>query len=384
MLLVQTLRPVAAAVFTNLAMGLLYCWPLFAEAVRARLDASQAVISGVPALSLLAFTLGANLYPSLSSRFPLRRTTTAAFLASMTGIGVFAVFPSVATIYIGYGLLFGVASGVGYMLALAFVREVPPPFDKLSLGICMTSFALTAILFTVPVQLSLDAVGLQVTLYLIIGGLLACGVLVVCIIGRSASISPARHQGDRVRPRHPFAPTMAFFTFCFVGLAVMANSRVVLSLLEIDATTAQASAATFNLAYIGGALSGGLVVGLIGGNKAILSFLTLLTASLCYALATGSAASAWAMISVAACCLGATASTFPAYIAQYFGQEHVTPIFARLLIFYGFAGSISPWLLVATLQFPGGIRIFLAASLVLCATSIAAVALTKQGSRQGS
>lgn len=375
-------RSIVAAVVTNFSMGLLYCWALFAKPIAAELDVSLTTVGSIPSLSLLTFTIGINLHPWLARRFNIKTLTILAFVAAAIGVGAFAVAPSVPTILVGFGVVFGLSSGIGYGLALQFARSVSPPVSAMALGMCVTSFALTAIVLAFIVHGTVERFGIQTTFGFLAISLLCLGGIVFWL----ASTVPASSTPPDVRVSSILPPvsrimtiSLAFFTCCFVGLGVLANSSTLLEAFKVSATDASAGAAIFNAAYIVGSLFGAPIAEAIGGKKAILGILGLLVVAFCGAILYAFPASGWAVTAVSACALGSTASVFPVYLGQVFGKPSVAYLFPRILLFYGFAGFLAPWMFAYLFDHTGEILFFLCISLFLAAVSLVLLSLRRPG-----
>lgn len=118
------------------------------------------------------------------------------------------------------------------------------------------------------------------------------------------------------------------------------------------------------------------MAGFLGGRSTIVGMLAFLVSAIVLAMLAKSPSAGWTLTAVAACILGATASVFPVYIAQAFGRQNVVVLFARLLIFYGLAGSISPWALTSIKTWTGDLLGFLVVALCISLASAAALLIT--------
>lgn len=371
----RTALCILAAVLTNFSLGLLYCWTLLATPVASLLEVSSASVGTVPSLSLLTFTVGVNLYPSLAARYSSSAMTILVFALSATGLALFAVAPSMVTIHFGYGLIFGTASGIGYAMAIGFVSDVPARLANIALGLCVTSFAMTAIVLTVPIQHAISSFGTRAVFASFALMMAVVGAVVATAhrrdaLGKSAGI--ALEKEALWTPLY-VASAAAFFACCFIGLGTMANSQTLLQKFGVDTNSASASAAVFNSAYVIGSLFGGLFAGFLTGRRAIICLVAVLAIIIALAIISQTPTRGWLLTISAACGLGATASVFPVHLAQAFGRENAPTLFARLIVFYGLAGATAPWVVAFVNARTGSITPFLVIAFVFAAFSVPAV-----------
>lgn len=106
---------IAAATALNLPLGSLYAFSVFLKPLEASLGVTRAELSFVFGLATIAFCLGMNLAPVL---FRLAPAPTLLLLYTSTnaaGIALAATADGVVQLALGYGLLFGLGGGAGYI-----------------------------------------------------------------------------------------------------------------------------------------------------------------------------------------------------------------------------------------------------------------------------
>lgn len=341
---------------TNFSMGLLYCWTLIASPIATSLLVSPAAVAAVPAVSLLAFTVGVNLYPSLRRRFAPAALSAIIFGGAVLGLALVAHVPSIYSIFLGFGAIFGLASGLGYGHAFALVTALAPAIRSFAIGACMTSFALTAIVLSFLVEPIVEGHGLQGTFSLLAIGLACIGGIVAFLLRTfpDHQASLAGKSSSAVSYPPGWRPmVLAFSVLCFAGLAIMANSTALLQDFRASPWLAHKGAAVFNGSYLLGSLCGAKVAEIVGGKRIVTAALVAQAAAILFAAIIQAPIGLWALIAIIGCLFGSTASIFPVYITQLAGAVRSTTLFPRLLIFYGIAGLLAPVSFVLVREYSG-------------------------------
>ena len=368
------LRLLVAACLTNVAMGILYVWSLFLLPMESALAQPRSVLSLVPTLALVSFTLAMFLYDRILRRLGFRAFAMLAFGLAAGGHLVFAVFGGLAGLLLGYGLVFGLGAGFGYGLALALVIQLPESRRSLAIGLVMAAFAVSGITLS-----SLLAEPIRVTppgrSFLLIGAaILAIGVAVVALMqggirtaaGPSAAASPLRRDFTEARFLTIF---LVFFSICFSGLLVVSHSTGMAAAQGADARLTGLTPGAFTLGYVLGSFLAGKLVEMLSGRTMLLAFNLLSATGLALFLLPASP-----LLLVAAMAIGivfgGSASLMPVLIGEQFGAARIGEIYGKLMLAYGAGGLIAPALSGAIFSATGGYGWSLALALALCAAGL--------------
>jgi OFA family oxalate/formate antiporter-like MFS transporter len=337
--------PIVAALLINFSMGFLYAWALFAPQFSGELELTQTAASVVPALSLMAFTVGVNICPALADRFSNTSLAILAFAGAIVGLSLAAALPSIYALIVGFSLIFGLAAGVGYCLAFRLANQAAPAIRSFAIGVCMTSFALTAIVLSLFASLTIAYIGARPTFTLTALILAAIGSTAIWLLrmtpDRRTGISFSRDTPD-IYQSGLYIVAAAFFALCFAALAFLPNSTLILQDFRISPDTANKGVAIFNASYIVGSLCGARVAERMGGKLTATVVLTAQVGAIAAAVAYREPPVAWTLTAVLGCSLGSTASIFPIYLAGLVGAEGAAVLFPRLIILHGTAGLTSP------------------------------------------
>lgn len=109
---------------------------------------SRTALSLVPALGLLSFTIGVLFHHILISRIQTGILVSSVITVGGLGHLLFWAFPSYLFLLLGYGLVFGTATGIGYGLALAMARQSSSEHRGWAVGITVAAFAASGMLIS--------------------------------------------------------------------------------------------------------------------------------------------------------------------------------------------------------------------------------------------
>lgn len=336
------------AVILNLSAGLLYAWNLFLLPLERTLEIDRGSLSLVPSFALTTFTYGMVLCPWLLIRVGYRCYLIFAYALMSLGFIAFGQVPSYGTLLISYGVAFGLAAGLAYGLALVFATSVPDSSRPLSIGVAMASFALCGILMP-PLLGELIATNPPHLIFTSIG--LACivpAVLIQILVGHIpnmpvAKIAESNSKGELLDA--DFVKLFVIFFFlCFVGLMSVSQMSGITSTLGVKESAAGRITSFLTIGYLLGSLSGGWMAEHFGGRNTLIAAGIAMVAG----IATFAFASAIGLLYFGAIAIGAafggSASFMPMLISARFGAARVSEVYGKMMIAYGAAGLIAPWL----------------------------------------
>jgi hypothetical protein len=298
---------------------------------------------------------------------------------------LFSAMPSIESLLIGYGVLFGFGAGLSYGVAL-FLAASSTNDQRLrgmTIGLTTASFAVTGLILSFLNQNILEGVTPRLT-FAIIGAIqFLVGVASFLLVGDAEPEKPksyASEQPDQQSVDYTgsffFGLAASFFFVCFVGLMTVSHSVGILSDKGLPLAFAAYAPLLVNVGYIVfGALAGAMAARLpIRSALLIVSFWALIGIGALvffynrYILAMGLAA--------IGASLGASASIYPVVIGRRYGVENIGAIYGRVLIAYGISGLIAPWLTGALFVWTGNYFAALWIALALSAFSILVVVTT--------
>lgn len=111
-------RAVAGALLLNLAVSPLFIWNVFSNALAQELAVSPGHASLAFSVGLAAFSVGVLGGGPLADRLAPRALAIAAAIGGAGGLALAAMAPSLALVILGFGVIQGVAVGLGYATAV--------------------------------------------------------------------------------------------------------------------------------------------------------------------------------------------------------------------------------------------------------------------------
>ena len=341
------IRSIGPAIAVNMAMGLIYVWSLFLLPLEAALGTSRGTLSLVASLALAAFTIGMVIHAGLLSRLGATPYATLVFLLVGGGHLLFGLAPTYATLLAGYGLAFGLAAGLGYGLALALATGVDDAQRATAVGLVMAAFALSGILLPLLVGRWIAESDPAASFRWIGWACLALGAIIVTgLYVLSPRLGGAGEPGKALPVRMLSSEFLrlflVFFLMCFVGLMLVAQVSGIATSQGLAGAVVLASTSVFTSGYLLGSLLGGRLVERIGGWALVGMNLLAMAGSL--ALGVPFALPVLAGAGAIGFSFGSTASIMPVLIGLRFGAQWIGAIYGRMMVAYGLAGMLAPWI----------------------------------------
>ncbi|UGS34767.1 MFS transporter [Capillimicrobium parvum] len=359
------------------ALGLFHAWSIFVVPLEERLGLSRTALTGVYSLATASFTLAMLGAHRLLRLLAPAAVATAAGLLAAVGLAVAATGSALA-LWVGYGVLFGVANGLGYSVALQTAGVALPDRRGLATSLVVTAYALGPALLAAVIELGIRAIGVLATLLAAsIFTLAAAAVQVPLLAGRDGGRREAvvrGRDGPHAAPRALWVLWGGFLLGAAAGLIALAHAAPL-----IDDFGGGASLATLGVALIAGGnalgrLAGGSLADLVDGRKLLAIAAVAEGAALLAAAALPAVAVTLAALTVVGLAYGAMSSLYPVATAQLYGAANLAVVYGRVFTAWGIAGLCAPLMASALFDMTGGYRL----SLVLAggaALGSAAVAL---------
>jgi OFA family oxalate/formate antiporter-like MFS transporter len=354
-------RSLMAAVLTNSTMGLLYIWSLFLQPLESRLSIDRSTLSLVPAVALVMFTAGMYAHDGLLRRLGLRVFIILTFGLAGLGHILFGFWPTYPSLLIGYGVLFGCACGLGYGLSLALAGRLSTRWRAVGISITVAAFAVSGIVLA-SILPAVTSESLTTSFAFIGAAILAIGLLLIgLIIGVSDFRDPQDKAGRGSSPEVGYGKLLLlgvfFFLLCYPGLMIVSHSTGVLQQAGTARQDLFWGPVVLNCAYVAGSLVGGPLTERVAGRTVLILALGLETVAL-FGLSTIASlltvVVAMAMIGVV---LGGAASLMPVLIIEQFGAANLGAVYGRIMVGYGAAGLLAPWVTASLYNFGQNYRI---------------------------
>jgi MFS family permease len=224
---------IAAATAMNLPFGTIYAFSVFLKPMESALGVTRAEMSFVFGLAACSLTLWMNLTPWLYRRFSPVLIAAAGGVGSAAGLVITAFASGFVELMIGYGLLFGIGGGAGFILVQQGVNQTVRSRIGLVNGYVIGLYPLGAMIGAPLFGWAITAWGLRETLLaLALTVLLAC--FLTAFLFRIADIrmhDTSPEAGGDVDRRWPlfFRLFAVFFLAAAAGLTVMSQAAGIIA-----------------------------------------------------------------------------------------------------------------------------------------------------------
>jgi MFS family permease len=366
----------AAATSLNLPFGTLYAFSVFLKPLEALLGVGRAEMSFVFGLATITLTAGMVLAPALYRRFSPWAIALGCGACSAAGLSLSASATTFPQFALGYGVLFGIGAGVGFILVQQGVNQSVTARPGLANGYVVSLYPLGAMLGAPLFGWGIGAHGVRATLAGL-GVAIFAGCALTALLLRAADIRmhqvSTEARGDEQWRTFLLLATV-FFLAAAAGLMVM--SQVAGIVQAYGGATAIAIAATT------------LITGAVGAARVAGGWLTdrfaiprVAVGSQLFALCGAAILSLWPgpLVAVPALAMigmgyGVISGLTAAAIARYWGRNAFGLVAGRLYIAWCVAAVSLPvlagWLYDRTGSY--GAAVLIAGGLNLLAVFVAA------------
>lgn len=250
----RTAAAIAAATALNLPFGTLYAFSVVLKPLEALLGIGRAEASSVFALAVVTLTAGMNLAPRLYRAFAPAPLALACGACSAFGLFLAADADGLAQFTVGYGVLFGVGAGVGFILVQQGVNQTIKGGSGFANGFVVSLYPLGAMIGAPLFGWAAEAFGLRTLLAglgvtVLASSALAALLLRVAVIRMHDAEAPADEGRDAQWPLFLRLGTV-FFLAASAGLMVLSQAAGIVQ--AYGGATALALGAT---SFISGAVA---------------------------------------------------------------------------------------------------------------------------------
>ncbi len=259
-------RPWAAVVAASLLvlpLGSIYAFSVFLKPLEDLLGASRSELATVFGIAAIFYTLGMNLGPRLFRVAGLAVVLIFCAVVSAGGIGLASMARNFWELAFGYGVLFGLGSGVAYVAMQQGVNLMPLQRPGLVNGYLVSLLPAGAMLATIAFGWGLEVSGVRATLMATAVVLLATGLttlLLAAYAGMRLAMPPQADGAAAIVPGR----RDVFFKLFFVFFVAAAAGLMVLSQAAGIMSAYGGSKALALLATTG--ITGGIAVARLGGG----------------------------------------------------------------------------------------------------------------------
>ena len=343
----------AAAVLLNLFGGLLYCWSVFIEPLETSLGVDRAAVSSVFSIGLVAYTAGFFITPRLLRLGGMPILAGGACLVAAGGLALAGFVQSLAALIVGFGLCFALASGFAYSLCLQVANAPLPIRASIATGLATSAFAAAGLVWPWLLVRAIEWQGPHAAMLYASGAFVVIGAIVAALLALSRVSAPSATAESDIRMFRNFAtdrpPIFIFMWLGFVfmglgGLMAIGHSAGIVVAFGLPLKEAYLGPMVVSLGYIVGSMTAGVASDLLTGRRVLIGLAAIVALALfALRLFPGVNPSLIALAFVAGA-FGATATVYPVTIVAYYGVQQLAPVYGRIMLAYGVAGLIAPWM----------------------------------------
>jgi OFA family oxalate/formate antiporter-like MFS transporter len=345
-------RLLVGGALVNLCLGSLFAWSLFVGPLAAAFDRSTAAVSSVFSVAVAVFAAIVLAGGRIVDRWPPRWIVLGAAVIGALGLVVAARAASLLWVVVGYGVLFGIANGLGYASAVAVAGKGFGERRGFALGVVVGAYAagplvaspvITAVLTRSDWRTTFLVLAVGIGVALVVGGLL---------LGRGVADragddrAPPRGMRDRpllLRPRG-FTLWLAFLLGTVPALLVVAHAASIADAAGLSAAAVSAAVAVLGAGNLTGRAGGGWLsdrIGRLPGLRTATAGLAIACVVLSLAVATVPVLLLMVLVGIG---YGTQSALVPALTADLFGTEHFGANYGRVFTGWGVAGLVGPQL----------------------------------------
>ncbi len=368
-----------AAILLNLPLGSLYAFSLFLEPLQRALGAGRGEVSAVFSLATVAFTAAMLLTPTAYGRARPGILALLGCALGAAGLAIAAFASGVVAIALGYGVMFGAASGIGYSVALQAVNHAMPDRRGLATGIAVAAYGAGAVLFAPLFRLALGEVGLAGTFLALCALLLLAGLAATVLLGRTGIGFDAigTEHGNGTADVGGMTVWLLWAGFLFgaaAGLMAIGHAAAIVTATGGGLGMATTGAVLIALGNAAGRLGAGTLADRMPVRAILMAAALLAAAALAGLALFPGPVMALAALSAVGLAYGAMAGGYPAAVAVLFGVDRVGRVYGRVFTAWGLAGLTAPWVAGALFDATGGYGLALALAAAAALASFAASA----------
>jgi len=376
----------AGALLLNVALGTLFCWSFYLIPLEAHLGVGRAMLSSVFSLSTIATVCAMSFAgPVVYARWAPTRLAVGSALLAACGLWTasFAVpLRAVWPLFLGYGLMFGFASGLGYGLSVQ-MSSYAPLKSGLATGLVTSARAFGAFIFAPLVKQAIIAHGPQFAIHQLGTYIAASAVPIFLLFNGSGLTRPlAKRRStssvtlEEMERDIKLKPLVRLLWLCmatglFSGLMVMAHGATLLSSRGISAQMLVIGGISIVSAMTSaGRILGGWLCDRVP-PKRVLVFTPLLAVGPLIWAAMDKTSIIAGELSLAAAGLvyGMFASTIPVEVRRVAGAGDFARTYGRIFTAWGLAGLAAPYLAGVFYDRYGDYTLALIVAAVLSVTS---------------
>jgi predicted MFS family arabinose efflux permease len=346
----------SAGCILSFVLGSVHAFSVFLEPLEALTGSDRAEVSLTYSLALVAITVMVTFGHRIYGRAPGWLLCLVIGFGAVLGAGIAAATESIFMIWVGYGVIFGTANGLGYGYALQLSAQANPGREGFAMGLITAAYALGATVFAPAFQAALPWGGFTGAMLLLCTSAALAALTAALLLWRAGTWFQTNATGETV---HHIGTGWLFLLWLAYGTAVSAGLMATghaTGIAEAYGTTAAllvVAPMIIALCNMFGSLIGGWMTDRVA-PRLLMTVLPIVSAVVLLMLALDLAPGVLGALGVVGLVYGAVISVYPASIARWFGVAAGVQVYGIVFTAWAVAGFGGPWLAGALYDSTGG------------------------------
>ena len=373
----------SAGVLLAAVLGSVHAFSVFLEPLEAKFGAGRAEVSLTYSIALIAITAMVTMGGRIYHRAPAWVIVAGLSILGLFGATISAMAPGLPGVWLGYGVLFGAANGIGYGFALQLSAQAWPGREGLAMGVITAAYAVGASAFPLVFGAALERGGFAAAMVvlgaaLVLAGTAACWLLWK-VHARFQKVDSAA-AGEGAGALEISATWLAYGLAVFAGLMAIGHATEIARALGVAAAGVVAAPVVIAVCNMAGSLGGGWLTDRLRPS-ALMIALALASAVVLLAMGAGSEVPPLAGLGVIGLAYGAVITVTPAMIARRFGVATGVSVYGRVFTAWAVAGLGGPVLAGWMFDRTGGYEtaLLLAGGLAVLSAVVTVISARLQG-----
>lgn len=343
-------RVIIAAVFVELLLGFKYAWGIFDRILQREYGFTATETQLVFSMTVTVFAAAFLVSGRIQDRFGPRLTTLIGALFYGTGLVIAGLGgPRFATLFLGAGVMIGLAIAFGYIGPLATAQKWFPARKGLATGVVIGAYGFGAFFVGSAAQVLLSWRLNPFQVFLAVG-LVASVLMALVSLGlslpeeyRDNSKRSLRLPKGLLKGAHFWALAAGLFSGTFAGLIVVGSVQRIGGSLGAAEWAVAIAVQAFAAGSVSGRVGWGLLLEMIGAKRAITASLVCQGACLVALAALGSWGGAFLVcVFLVGFNYGGCFVLYVAEVAELYGPERVGTVYSAVYLVYSIAGLLGP------------------------------------------
>ena len=365
-----------AALVLSSGLGSIHAFSVLLEPLESKLSASRAEIALAYSLGLAALTAAVLVGYRLYRLMPARLLPLVTCLLAASGLVIASSTTHPFVLWLGYGLIFGFANGVGYGFALYVTNQAFERHRGLAMGSVTAVYAVGASGFAQLfdhwiVQVGADGALLRLSITLVLVGSIASFCLWRSRFDAQPSESPAARMDDAASldRRQLGLCWLTYGSGVAAGLMAMGHAAGIVTAVGGSVADGVRGAIAITSANAAGGFLAGYLADRLPVYRLLVALGVASTLALSLLAMVNDVMLTIGLLAVVGFAYGATIALFPIVTAVIFGRDLYARAYGRIFTSWGLAGLAAPWFAGFLYGHAGSYAIALGTAALLAALS---------------